>query len=428
VAVIGKNLLDALTAVFRRYLILPQWAAEALALWVVHTYAMDAAMTTPRLALTSPQKRCAKTRVLAILLRLVLRALAAGNISPAGIFRTIDAVLPSLLIDEADNFLRNNLEARGILNAGHTPDSAYVIRAVENGEDFEPRMYSTFTPLATASIGKLSDTHMDRAIEIKMRRKRKDETVERYTRKARSQALWSELPRQCVRWVADNLDRLKTAEPLLPESLDDRAADNWEPLLAIAEAAGNEWALKARAAAVALSGGRADNSLGIMLLNDLHELFGKAPRANDGKLFSADIVKALLKIETRPWSELGRDKRPLTQVNLASLLRQFDIVPTTVKIKKKAGKGYKLDDCVDAFERYLENSDLPENPSEGVTPLPSHGEKRFSDFPGRYQNGAVTGQNGDSSYGEKEGNGVTGRKSKNGARNIKNGLEEEDDW
>jgi putative DNA primase/helicase len=49
-----------------------------------------------------------------------------------------------VLIDEADTFLGDNDELRGILNGGHNRISAYVWRSV--GEDHEPRKFNVWAP------------------------------------------------------------------------------------------------------------------------------------------------------------------------------------------------------------------------------------------------------------------------------------------
>jgi putative DNA primase/helicase len=137
-----------------------------------------------------------------------------------------------LLIDEADTFLRHSDELRGIINSGHTRDTAFVIRTA--GNDHKPRRFGTWSPKAIACIGAARDTIMDRSIVVPMKRKLPSETVTRLRHGDKFGALVS----QCVRFAQEHIDTLSTAEPAPPDGLNDRAADNWTPLLAIAEAAG----------------------------------------------------------------------------------------------------------------------------------------------------------------------------------------------
>jgi putative DNA primase/helicase len=179
-AVDGAKLLDDLAAWYRRYLVLPTGAAAALALWTVHTYARDAAQITPRLAVVSPQKRCGKTTLLVLLGMVVYRSMPASNISAAALFRAIEGWSPTLVIDEADTFLKDNEELRGVLNAGHFRPNAYVIRAVPTDENtWRPERFRVWGPVAIALIGRLPSTLADRSITIKLRRKAPGEKAER---------------------------------------------------------------------------------------------------------------------------------------------------------------------------------------------------------------------------------------------------------
>src|SRR5215472_10078158 len=99
-----------------------------------------------------------------------------------------------------------------------------------------------------AGIGNLPDTVGDRSIIIEMIRKRLEEKVKRL-RACDGKELWV-LGRKVARWAADNCDAMSQADPESPERLNDRAADAWLPLLAIADQAGGEWPGRARAAAV----------------------------------------------------------------------------------------------------------------------------------------------------------------------------------
>jgi putative DNA primase/helicase len=197
----------------------------------------------------------------------------AANISQAAIFRYVENKRPTLIIDEGDTFLASNEEMRGILNSGHTRQTAYVIRCVEVGGDITAQRFSTWAPKVIASIGSLPGTLEDQAIIVRMHRKPKAAKVERFRR--RDCAEYGDLRRQAMRWATDHLEDLRSTEPKLPAELNDRAADNWEPLLAIADLAGEVWARKARDAALVLSGEKAtgEDELGVELLHDIRAAF-----------------------------------------------------------------------------------------------------------------------------------------------------------
>src|SRR3954447_15729152 len=222
----SRELLDGIKQVFKRYIVLPKGADDALALWVLHAWTMDAGDISPFIVLVSPTKRCGKTNVLILLLYLTPRSELASNISASALFRYIEDVRPTLLIDEADSFVKDNEELRGILNSGQTKAAANVIRNV----DHKPRRFSTWAPKAIATIHTLADTLKDRAVVVRLQRKPPGATVERLAR--RDNADFAALRSQAARWVADNFDKLADPDPKMPD-LNDRAAVNWRPLLAI---------------------------------------------------------------------------------------------------------------------------------------------------------------------------------------------------
>ena len=185
-----------------RYVFLSKEAAVAVALWIVHAHAFEATMITPRLIISSPEKRCGKTTLLRVIKALVPKPLSAANITAAAIFRTVEIARPTLLIDEADTFLRESEELRGVLNSGHSKDGQ-VVRLV--GDDHEPRVFSTCCPTAVASIDWLPGTIEDRSIKIRYAPRRRDEPVERF-REDQIEAL-SVLAQKARRWVVDHHER-----------------------------------------------------------------------------------------------------------------------------------------------------------------------------------------------------------------------------
>ena len=367
-AVSGAELLDAIKAEFERYVVLPPHTAVAIALWVMHTWAIAIADISPILALISPEKRCGKTTLLKLLNRLARRASLASNISTAALFRYIESEQPTLLIDEADTFLRDNEEMRGVLNSGHSREAAFVIRC--EGDDMTPRRFSTWAPKAIACIKKLPSTLMDRSITVPMRRKLKTEKRPRYRDRDRDE--FRLIRSQALRWASDNETSLPH-DPAVPDALDDRSADNWRPLLAIANLARGEWPEVARKAALALSG-VGDDTDGVRLLRDIKWIFdGKPGKEEDtgevilseeavDRLWSGVLVGHLVAIEDSPWADWP--KKGFTQTVLATLLDPFEIRPTMIRIGAKTLRGYMLASFKEAFEAYLGDQE-PATPVAG---------------------------------------------------------------
>lgn len=348
-AVHGAELLDAIAQVCACYVVLPDGAAVAAALWTLHTYLIDVLHVSPILALTSPQKRCGKSTLLDVLRALVRRALGASNISAAAVFRVVETMAPTLLIDEADTFLAEREELRGILNAGHTRSTAQVVRTV--GDGHEPRAFRTFCPKAIAAIGELPGTIEDRSIIIRMHRRAPDEHVARL-RRDRIESELEPLRRRAARWAADNASTVREADPKVPSELDnnDRAADNWRPLLAIADLAGGDWPTRAQKAAKLLSGAGAteDSDIRVQLLADVRDIFGA-----DEHVSTETLLSKLIAMPERPWSE-WRHGKYLTPRGLSRLLKPFDIASKTVRLgASETAKGYARADFAHAFAHYL---------------------------------------------------------------------------
>jgi hypothetical protein len=278
----GAELLADLVGTIMTYLVLPEGAPLALALWLLHAHAHAASTVSPRFVLKSPEKRCGKTTTLTLIGALAPRVLPASNITAAAVFRSVEKFYPTLIIDEADTFLRDSEELRGVLNSGHLR-SGFVVRCV--GEDFEPRQFGTFCPVAIAVIGNLAPTLEDRSIIIPMRRKARHEKVHRL-RLDRLEATVGPLRAKCAKWAADNLESLTNPDPEVPEQLHDRASDNWRPLLAIADLIGGEWRDHAREAALTLSGTppESSDSIRVLLLRDIRDSF----RDGEDRLASED--------------------------------------------------------------------------------------------------------------------------------------------
>ncbi len=360
-AVDGATLLDDLAHTYRRFVSLPDGGAETLALWVVFTYALEAFDVAPILALCSPLKRCGKTTTEDLTAALATRPLAAANITVAALYRAVDHFAPTLIVDEADTFLLTNLALRGIINSGHSRATAFVVRTVGP----EPRRFSTWGARMIALIGRLPATLEDRAIVLPMRRRAPGETVERIRRADLLRRL-EPLRRRTVRWVADHLPALQAADPAVPEELDDRQADNWRPLLAIADEAGDAWADLARAAARTLSGTvvEAANAAPVQLLADLRDVFSTTPA---DKLATATILRHLTALEDRPWAD-DAPGHPMTPRHLAKLLEGFGIKAKQIRQGADTRKGYLRSDFTDAFRRYLPPDPKHQNTARAVSP------------------------------------------------------------
>ena len=367
----GKvTLADALAATetfYRRFVVFgrPE-ALVAVVLWTAHTYAMDAADATGYLAVTSAEKGSGKTRLMEC-----AGLLACGRPSifiiptASTIYRMLEAAPTTpLLLDELDAVFKDRSdkyeEVRAIINAGHRR-GATVPRTVTTGNRHEVQFFPVFGPKLLAGIGKMPDTIADRSIPIRMLKRKRSESVERF-RQAHAAREAEPIATMLATAVTRNPP---TREADVPDELPDRAADAWEPLLAIADAAGGTWPARARKAALILHADHADDdSLGLRMLADTRLVFD---RIEADRLATITLIEALKADEESPWVD---DRHPLTPDRLARLLRPFDIRSRQMKIGNVNVRGFVRESFADSWDRYLS---VPATPRSD--PLPRYPER-----------------------------------------------------
>jgi hypothetical protein len=349
----GFKLVRSLAEAVLRYVVTRDVEdAVTVSLWIVHTYVFDLFTCTPRLCISSPEKGCGKTTLLDVISYLVNRPLPTVNITGPAIFRTVEKAKPTLLFDEADNTFNRHGNAAdaasdilAILNSGHR-HGGQVTRTV--GDDFEPRSFSTHAPAAVALIGKLPGTLEDRSVRIRLQRKHAGERVERF-RHDRVEEL-ERLARQARRWCDDNRDRLIASDPPLPPELFNRVADNWLPLLAIADAIGLSSA--ARAIASQTVAQDMDDGLAVMLLADIRQIFD---HLKTDRIKSENLATSLNNMDERQWADYRRGFGVSTRW-VAQNLGPFGIGPEPEPIYFSGGtrgRGYLRSRFEDAWARYL---------------------------------------------------------------------------
>lgn len=356
----ARGLLGEVEEHLGRYVAFPsEHERVAAALWAAHAHDVDAFDSSPRLAALSPEPGSGKTRLLEVLETLVPAPMHVLSASTAAIFRTIATERPTLLLDEVDAIFGrrgtadDNEDLRALLNAGHR-NGATIPRCV--GPAHEVKLFPVYAAVALAGLGDLPDTLMSRSVVIRMRRRAPHERVRPF--RARIDVPPGHLLRsRLAAWARDLAEQLREF-PEMPDGIDDRPADVWEPLLAAADAAGGDWPERGRAACVALAGASMSReaSLGIRLLSDLREIFN-----GTDKLSTAEILERLHHLEEAPWAELRG--RPLDARGLAYRLGQYGIASTTVNLGgDERAKGYKAEDLWDAWARYV-----PSTPAASVT-------------------------------------------------------------
>ena len=355
----GAALLEEVMQALRRYVVFPDLHAfVAVLLWIAATHGINFWNAAARLVINSPQKRCGKTRALDVVAGMSHRPLMTVNATSAAVFRSLNGELPpTLFLDEADTVFgtkraaEQNEDLRALLNAGHQRGRS-ALRCV--GPQQTPTEFPTFAMAALAGIGTMPDTITDRAVNITMRRRMFGEHVSQF-RARRDEPVLHGLRERLAVWVQGHAEEFTNAEPDMP--VEDRAADTWEPLIAIADAAGGSWPRLAREACLALVAGaedsQEDRSIQIRLLTDIRRIF-----SDEGVVFlpSLELVQRLKAVTESPWGDWD-----LTTSKLAHHLAPFGIKPG--HNVERTVRGYRLEFFHDAFQRYTRPD--PSNPSDG---------------------------------------------------------------
>ena len=349
-AVAGQEVANEILDFIKKHIILPEYQAIILTLWIFGSYCINAFGIFPKLLITSPDKRCGKTTVLSVLRGLVNKALVASNVTPSAMFRSIEAWQPTLLIDEGDTFINNdNEDLRGIINSGHTRDTAFVLRTEGDSSNRYPKQFSTWTPMAIAMIKNPPDTILDRSLVIKLRRKLSSEKITKWSFDNFSKL--ESLRQKLKRWSDDNLESLKNNKPdiLMSNNDNDRATDNWLPLFSIASLISAGWCIKLEEAFKSSNGNDdgGNENISTLLLIDIKKIFTDA---NADKIHSSELVAKLIELEDRPWGEYKHGK-PITTNTLARLLNSFGIKSKQIRLEHNK-HGYYLADFDDTFSRY----------------------------------------------------------------------------
>jgi hypothetical protein len=359
----GHQVLDEIQATLLANLDIRPEDAAAMALYAAHTYSFNDFNVTGYLALLSPTMRCGKTRACTMLAQLVQNPMACSNTTGAGVYQMVQSSFPcTVIVDELDSHMRSNHDLLNVLLSGQTKQMGYVQRKGKRSWCWGPKIFG--------AIGSLPDRLLDRNIVIPMRRskaERKFSTLDN----GQLEAL-AILGRKLCRWAEDNQPAITSARPSLPEALtSSRARDCWYPLLAVADVIGGRWSELARQVAVLLSGqGKQEPETRVLLLRDMRKCFAAL---GNPVVPSAEVINWLVEQEERPWSSF-KGGGALNTMDLANMLRPFDIHTHDTRIGEKVLKCYGKADFQDAWTRYLDNAEegVPEDGTATPTPEAAH--------------------------------------------------------
>ena len=359
--------LDAAEGLLRRYVALSEAQFVAVALWVAHAHALDAASTTPYLHVTSAEAESGKSRLMECLEVLVPKPMYAASMTPAVLYRAVEKLRPTLLVDEADNLLRDKeakSELLGLLNAGYRRGA--LAYRMGGGNRDELQSFETFSAKAIAGLDGLVATLASRCLRVEMQRRRTDEHVEDFFREdVHSEA--EPIRDGLAAWAEQNIETLRATKPARL-GVRDRLEEACRLLLAIAEAAGERWESRARDALRELAGVSVGGAMSerTQLLSDIRDVFAAA--GNRDELTTAELLDGLLGLDESPWRgwwgverDGGIHPSKGAARKLSSHLRSFRIASRDIGPKDNRRKGYRRADFADVWARYLASAPVPLN-------------------------------------------------------------------
>jgi Protein of unknown function (DUF3631) len=341
----------------------------AVALWALHTHVSDHFMVTPRLALRSPVAGCGKTVLIDVLAKLVAKPAKFDSVTAAAIYHLIDETHPTLLIDEADNLtlgLQANGRIRAVFNSGHRKGGTVAIR--DRGET---RKFLVFAPLALAlpdAMVGLPRTLNSRCITLNMQRSDGRRELRRFDVNHPDPAL-DVAYRQILLWRRDLDADALNPEPEMPSTIRNRLADNWRPLISIADNLG--WGEQARDAMLKFAAEFQDADARITLLDAIRKVFDACGL---DRISSHALLDELNVLNDADWKEflgIRGEQQPhrLKDSELASMLRDFRIKPSTIwplnrTTDSKSAKGYRRSQFEAVWRAYCADGDTAAHASK----------------------------------------------------------------
>ena len=358
----------------KRFVVMDDADRLIAAYYVLLTFVYDRLDICPKLLITAPVMQAGKSRLASTLGHMSCRPLFFANMSPAVMYRVVEEVQPTMIIAEADAWLKDNEELRGLINAGHERDEAFAWRMVKDADgNMTATKFSVFGPQIISGIGTLHGTMMSRAFVIRMQPKRADQQIDRL--RSRNKGTLVAAQRCAARWAVDFGDKLQSIEtPVMPEHWRDRQQDNAEVLLTLATIGGVEMVNNLRTA-LNLSYARENKkqlpTLATQLLTDIYDCYVARGQAhNNGKLHNEEIIEQLLKMEEAPWATFERGQ-PLGRPKMGRMLKDFNVRSIQIKRSGKNKRGMTFDEINRAVETFAPAHLAPDTAVLGATPLPS---------------------------------------------------------
>lgn len=337
-------------------MVLPPLETLIISVWVIAAWLADRWDRFPHLAITSPEKRCGKTRLLQLLELITPTPFNTSNISPAAVYRLIEQRHPTLLLDEAQSISRRGSEnseiLRELLNAG-IDRNAKILRVGGEGRD-QVQEFGVYSPKVIALIGELDNVLADRCLPVGLKRKTTDDHVESYRSRV-VDPIGKEIATGIEGWAETNGERAADVYDKLDvfPIENDRLAELLLPLQAVLTVADESRLPELKQYAETIDHKDAETETpGVRLLAACREVFNKTKTDKCGCKFihTATLITKLAQRSEDPWNRWTRGGL-ITPEALANLLRPYCI--RSGRNRKQTARGYFAHAFEEAWVRYL---------------------------------------------------------------------------
>jgi putative DNA primase/helicase len=344
------ELLEETMTQLRRFIVIPDddaAVAIAIVLWVAFAWLIEITEKSPRLKITSPKAGNAKTRVCTWIGLLTSRACTVNNPTGPVLYRLVDHLKPTLIVDEADDLFKGRPDIVRVFNTGY--DFGKKIPRMDRGHIM--REFDPFCAMVVAGNNPvMTETQLERCISVKVWPKLKDQKVDALNTREIDERLVS-LQRKWARWRDDNAATIKVAKPAMPDRFFSRLEDNWRLQFATADLAGGNWPKIARNAAIKLSREQSKPGTLERLLTTLYELF-----ASHGPAHTVSEIQTLLAADQESeWADFNGPNRPISKTQIGRILGHVDIESGFLhpRGQRKPTRGYRVEWFKKAFLHIL---------------------------------------------------------------------------